>query len=152
MAQWKARIGFLRQAGKLTALHAEIALALARRLGVGGELTPSHATLAADAGAGCRTVQRALARLSELGVVRWVRRLVRDGSFCSQTSNSYELRLGDGQVGRGTPKKILISASTVVARVAKDAVKGVVAAWTSEPDLLRARRQALAAQWLAGAR
>ena len=47
MAQWKARIGLLRKAGKLTALHAEIALALARRLGVDGRLDPSHATIAA---------------------------------------------------------------------------------------------------------
>jgi hypothetical protein len=47
MAQWKARVGFLRRAGKLTALHAEIALALARRLGVDGRLDPSHATIAA---------------------------------------------------------------------------------------------------------
>jgi hypothetical protein len=43
MAQWRARIGFLRRAGRLTALHAEIALALARRMGVDGQLDPSHA-------------------------------------------------------------------------------------------------------------
>jgi hypothetical protein len=156
LVQWKARIGFLRRAGKLTALHAEIALALARRLSQDGRCDPSHATIAADAGAGCRTVQRALARLSELGMLRWIRRLIRDGSFCEQTSNSYELRLGDGQVGRGTPKKILISAPVsapvTAMHAAKDAVKGVVTALMGEPDLLRARRQALAARWLAAAR
>jgi hypothetical protein len=149
LVQWKARIGFLRRGGRLTALQAEIALALSRRLGQDGQLDPAHATIAADAGAGCRTVQRALARLSELGMLRWVRRLIRDGSFCSQTSNAYELRLGDGQVGRGTPKKILNSASTATVRVAKGAVKSVVAVLTGEPDLLRARRQALAARWQA---
>jgi hypothetical protein len=139
-AQWKARIGFLRRAGKLTALHAEIALALARRMGADGRLDPALATIATDAAAGCRTVQRALARLSELGLVRWVRRLIRDGSFCSQTSNSYELRLGDGQAGRETRTQVFLSAPTALTRAAKGVLKGVMAALTlREPDAARAR-------------
>jgi hypothetical protein len=150
MAQWKARIGLLRKAGKLTALHAEIALALARRLGVDGRLDPSHATIAADARAGCRTVRRALARLSELGVLRWVRRLVRDGSICAQTSNSYELlmggaasaavRIGDGQVGRATLKEVFSSAT----QATKEAVNEALAALAA----VRTRREAaLAVRW-----
>jgi hypothetical protein len=111
--------------------------------------TPPMPTIAADASAGCRTVQRALARLSELGMLRWVRRLIRDGSFCEQTSNSYELRLGDGQVGRGTGKKVLISTPTATVQAVKGVLKGAVAALMSEPDLLRARRETWAARWRA---
>jgi hypothetical protein len=150
LAQWKARIGFLRRAGRLTALHAEIALALARRLGQDGRLDPSHATIAEDAKAGCRTVQRTLAKLADLGLLRWVRRLVRDGSICSQTSNAYELlmggaasvatRLGDGQVGRATLEEVFSSA----AQATKEAVNNALAALA----VVRTRREAaLAACW-----
>jgi hypothetical protein len=156
MAQWRARIGFLRRGGKLTALHAEIALALSRRLGLDGRCDPSHATLAADASAGCRTVQRALARLSALGMLGWVRRLTRDGSFCEQTSNSYALRLGDGQVGHETRKQIFTSVSAAATRVLTGVVKGALTAF-AVPDraalaaIRIIREKALAARWM-GAR
>lgn len=52
---------------------------------------PSHATIAADAGASPRTVRRALAVLAECGLVRWVRRLVRTGWQAVQSSNAYAL-------------------------------------------------------------
>jgi hypothetical protein len=151
LAQWKARIGFLRRAGRLTALHAEIALVLARRLGQDGRLDPSHATIAKDAKAGCRTVQRALARLADLGLLRWVRRLVRDGSICSQTSNAYSLtmpgvvapepmRLGDRQVGRATLKEVFSSAAQAMKEAVNDALTALAA--------VRTRREAtLAARW-----
>jgi hypothetical protein len=65
--------------------------ALLRRLGTGGQCDPSYATLAADTGASTRTVGRATARLRDLGLLRWDRRLVRRGWRSEQTSNSYAL-------------------------------------------------------------
>lgn len=112
---WRARLELHRRAGRVTALHAEIARALLRRLGADGRLDPSLATIAADAGASVRTVQRALDALARCGLLSWCRRLVRAGWRAAQTSNAYALTLGDapaprpaacdGQAGRGTNRK-----------------------------------------------
>ena len=117
-AVWKARIEMHRRAGRLTDGHAFVALALVRRLGTDGRLDPSHATLADDAGESLSTVQRALRALRAVGLVLWVRRLVRDGWRAAQTSNAYLLTLGespaihgkpcDGHRDRGTLKKVFI--------------------------------------------
>jgi hypothetical protein len=92
---WVARAELHRRARRLTCLHVEIGRALLRRLGVDGRLDPAHATIAADAGCCARTVRRALRRLAELGLLTWQRRLVRAGWRAEQTSNAYELHLGD---------------------------------------------------------
>lgn len=145
------------QAGKITAKCLLIGLALAARLGANGRLDPSHATIAADARSGPRTVRRALARLSELGMVHWVRRLVRTSDWrTEQASNSYALCMAegrpacDGQSGRQTRTKVLSSASAAAARTVKDAVKGVVRALASPPgdagtlrEIRERRQQAL---------
>lgn len=97
-AVWRARVELARRAGRISALHAQVGLALLRRLGQDGRLDPSHATLAADAGVGERTVRRALAALAGCGLLRWARRLARDaasGWRCEQVSNGYALSLGD---------------------------------------------------------
>jgi hypothetical protein len=87
-----------------------------KRLGEDGRLDPSYATLAKDADCDPRTVGRALCRMRDLGLLRWQRRIVRDGPYVEQTSNAYELtpasaaatlpsgstRIGDGQKGRRT--------------------------------------------------
>ena len=114
-AVWRARIDLARRAGRITALHALVGLALARRLGTDGQCDPAHATLAADAGASPRTCRRALAALAECGLVTWARRLVRAGWRAAQTSNAYVLVVRsaadfrgfscDGQTVRQTPKK-----------------------------------------------
>ena len=99
-AVWRARVELARRAGRITALHAQVGLALLRRLGQDGRLDPSHATLAADAGVGERTVRRALAALAGCGLLRWVRRLARDAASrwrATQISSAYALSLG------GTP-------------------------------------------------
>jgi hypothetical protein len=113
-AQWKARVVMFRRAGKLTPLHEDIGLAMLRRLGADGRLDPSQATIADDAGGSDRTVRRALERMQACGLVRWTRRITRDGWRCAQTSNAYLLTLGDapaipgipcgGQAGRQTTK------------------------------------------------
>ena len=81
-AVWRARVELARRGGRVSALHALVGIALLRRLSTSGECTPSHATLAADAGVSERTVRRALTALAGCGLVRWVRRLARD---CSAT-------------------------------------------------------------------
>ena len=90
-AVWKARLDLARRAGRLTALHEKIGLALLRRQGTDGRCDPSHDTIAADVGCCPRTVRTALAALSELGMVKWVNRLVRVGHRTEQTSNAYTL-------------------------------------------------------------
>jgi DNA-binding transcriptional MocR family regulator len=63
-------------------------------LGDDGRLDPSHASLAALAAVSVATVQRALDRLRDLGLLGWARRLVRDaasGWRAAQASNAYWL-------------------------------------------------------------
>jgi hypothetical protein len=110
-AVWRARLDLHRRAGRITALHALVGLALARRLGTDGRLDPSHDTIADDTGCSARTVRRALAALAGCGLARWTRRLVRDGWRAVQASSAYELLTGapasvpcDGQDGRETRK------------------------------------------------
>jgi hypothetical protein len=93
----RARFRFLlnvhRRARRLTPLTELIGDALVRRLGVDGQLDPSHDTIAEDAGCCARTVRRALGALKALGLLTWQRRLVRDGWRVAQTSNAYLLSL-----------------------------------------------------------
>ena len=98
---WLARAELERRAGRLTALHVVVAHALLRRLGESGQCDPAHATLATDAGAGERTVRRALAALQAVGLLTWEQRLVRKpwpaggpgATRAEQTSNAYALLL-----------------------------------------------------------
>ena len=97
-AVWRYRLDLHRRAKRLTLHYVEVGRALARRLGSDGELTPSHATIARDAGVKLKTVQRALDALRACGMIQWVKRLVRDGWQAKQTSNSYALLLGEAPV------------------------------------------------------
>jgi hypothetical protein len=76
----------------LAVLHALIFDFLNHRT---GRLDPSYAAIAAKAGVCVRTVATALARLRELGILKWVRRCAenwRDGRFVlEQQSNAYGL-------------------------------------------------------------
>ena len=100
-AVWHARIELHRRAGNLTDGMAYVARALLKRLGQDGQCDPSHETLAADSGESVSTVKRALRALLALGMVSWVRRLVRAGWRCAQTSNQYLLSLGKAPEIRG---------------------------------------------------
>ena len=108
-----------------------------KRLGEDGRCDPAHATLAADAGCGERTVRRALAGLRDAGMLTWEQRVVRrpwpeggaGATRAEQTSNAYvfllparpivvpvlrpvQLRMRmphcGRQAGRETPLKILL--------------------------------------------
>jgi hypothetical protein len=119
-ANGRARFRFLvhahRRARRLTRAGLDVGEALVKRLGENGRLDPSYACLATDADCSVRTVQRACDAMRGLGLLRWMRRLVRNGPYVEQTSNAYELtpagaapplpsgstRIGDGQKGRRT--------------------------------------------------
>jgi hypothetical protein len=92
----RARVLFLarmhRRPGRLSAGGLQVLVALIRLLGADGRLDPSHATLAALARVHVATVQRALDRLRELGLLSWQRRLVRCGWRAAQTSSAYVLK------------------------------------------------------------
>jgi hypothetical protein len=82
-----------RRARRIAALAELVGVALVRRLGVDGQLDPTHDTLGGDVGCCSRTVRRALDALKRLGLVLWQRRLVRVGWRTAQTSNAYLLVL-----------------------------------------------------------
>jgi len=91
----RARFRFLlnahKRAGRLTDKTEDVGAALLKRLSDVGRCDPSQATLANDAGCEERTVRRAICSMRDLGLLRWERRLVRNGWRCEQTSNAYEL-------------------------------------------------------------
>lgn len=92
-AQWKARLALQRYRGRVTLGAMAVGLALVGMLGAGGELFPTHETLAAKACVKLSTARRAVASLKGFGFLDWDRRLVRDGWRCAQTSNAYILRV-----------------------------------------------------------
>ena len=68
---------------------------LLRHLSQDGRCDPSHKTLAREVGCCVKTVHNGINRLRELGLLRWERRIMRNGWRAEQTSNAYEL-LPDG--------------------------------------------------------
>jgi hypothetical protein len=135
----RARFRFLvtahRRARRIPPLAEMIGSALVRRLGVDGQLDPSHETIAGDVGCSSRTVRRALDALKALGLVLWQRRLVREGWRTEQTSNAYMLVPADvgnlptpraprcdGQNGRQTRQIEIHSATQADVRTAQAAL------------------------------
>jgi hypothetical protein len=88
---WLARLEHAFATSQLTASQYLVGRALLQLLGEDGRLDPGHAYLGEIARCSRRTVQRALERLQEIGLVRWTRRLVRAGWRAEQASNAYEL-------------------------------------------------------------
>lgn len=104
----RARYRFLLHAhihaGRLPDKQGRVGLALLKRLSVDGRCDPSHATLATDANVGISTVQRATDTMRALGLLRWDRRLVRNGWRVEQTSNAYELVPAVGSIPPVLPR------------------------------------------------
>jgi len=146
-AVWRARVNFARRAGRITALQAEAALALLKRLGERGQCDPTHETIAKDAGCKRGTVITALARLRDCGLLTWVRRIVRSGWRCEQTSNAYVLVVSTGWSCESkvrTATRTDISSSALEGR--QKALAAMIEASVDIGDLLAARRAAWAAQ------
>ena len=94
-ARFKYLLNAHHHAGRITRACRDIGLALLKRLSSSGRCDPSHATLASDAGCKtAKTAERATGALKALGLLSWVRRLVRSSSTgwrAEQTSNAYVL-------------------------------------------------------------
>jgi hypothetical protein len=109
----RARFRFLvrmhRGGNRLTANDMDVAEVLVSSLGDDGRLDLAHATIAERALCHPATVRRALGRLRDVGLVYWVRRLVRGpdtGWRCEQGTNAYVLRTPacDAQAARPVRK------------------------------------------------
>jgi hypothetical protein len=148
-ARWKGRIVWLFHLGRVTRACRDVGLAMADFLGADGRLDPSHEAIARRAHAAPRTVRTALACLSRLGVLSWVRRLVRVGDCVAQISNAYVLLIGQvlsgGNCCPRSGKKVSVRCyeqdATALAKLMAEA--------SALPDLLLRRRQAWAAGWRA---
>jgi Helix-turn-helix domain len=127
-AVWKARVEIWRRGGALTDGMSYVALALIKRLGADGRCDPSHQTLADDSGESIDTVKRALKALHGLGLVDWLRRLIREGTRVRQMSNSYFLTLGQ------PVNPVLALAKKLAGRCEGDSARG-----TTKCEINRAR-------------
>lgn len=107
--KWTDRVWHEFRARHLTPLERDVLLRLAE---YPGEAWPAHTTLAERARCSVRTVQRALAKGREFGLVRWFERRVRRGWRWLRTSSRYVLLLPPepvaattGQNARGLSNK-----------------------------------------------
>ena len=147
----RARFRYLcrahRGANRLTANDVAVAEVLVSALGDDGRLDLAHASIAERALCHPSTVRRALARLRDLGLVSWIRRLVRGpdtGWRCEQGSNAYVLATPACDAHDARPvKRYMIQRK-------KEALEQVLRAAAVAQDLLLARRVAMA-QRLIGA-
>ncbi|HEX2939589.1 MAG TPA: helix-turn-helix domain-containing protein [Rhodopila sp.] len=143
----RARFRFLinvhHRAGRLSRAARDVAEALVRRLGVDGQCDPAHSTLADDAGCSDRTVRRALDALRGLGLVAWVRRLVRTGWRVAQTSNSYLLALTENPA----PIPVKSTGGQKVRQIHSEVIQKATQVVTArEPAEIAAAQAALAAR------
>lgn len=97
---WFHRIEQEYRAGNLTAKWFLVLRQLGFYCGKRGEAWPSHDTLAERAGCSTRTVQRALQRARDLGLISWVERRVRSGWRWLRTSNVYRLLMPRDTTGQ----------------------------------------------------
>lgn len=148
---WHVRVETAYGLGRLTSKETRCAHALADRLGRDGQLDPSHATIAAAARASVRTVIRAFEKLRDLGMLRWVNRLVRAADQTRQGSNSYQLMIAERAVSlvpkqvcqrvRGIPNKIL-------SLVPPAPLPDIMAARAALDRVRRAREREMTEEWL----
>jgi hypothetical protein len=141
-AQWRGRITWLFHLGQITRACRDIGHAMADFLGADGRLDPSHDAIVRRADTCPRTVRTALAKLRELGALRWVRRLIRTPEGARQTSNGYALHLPepDGNPCRETRKLGSTLMPKTAMRAAQIVMKEAVASLRPDRDALAAVR------------
>jgi Helix-turn-helix domain len=150
MPTWTSRVWAEFRAGNLTRAYRDVLLTLHTFRGTGGACWPSHETLADRANCCAKTVQRALQAARELDLVSWAERRVRAGWRWLRTSNLYRFVLPAAPV---EPRPIptapaLMDKSSEKGRVSKKvALDAMLAAAAGAPDLLLARRVAMAARF-----
>jgi hypothetical protein len=152
---WFSRLKREYEAGNLPAKQYLVLCELGRlnacRLGI----FPSHRTLAARVRCSLRTVQRALQAARKLGLVDWTATRVRAAYRAVRGPNRYVLKVpaaavqwlrrSTGQIGRrdtNEREKPARERSNGALHAMLEAAKGL-------PDLLKARREAMEARWLA---
>jgi hypothetical protein len=159
MSAWFSRVYREYEAGNLTPLWRDVLRALGRfdacRLGI----FPSHAFLARRARCSVRTVQRALQAARRLGLVEWTETRVRAAWRALRGPNRYALkvpatavqsgshgpRTTTGQAGRGVTQP----GEKTARERSSGAIRAMLKAARELPDLLQARREAMAARWRA---
>jgi hypothetical protein len=150
MPTWINRIWQEFHAGRITRAARDVLLTLATFRGTGGQCWPSHAALADRAGCCPRTVQRALRRARDLGLVDWAERRVRAAWRWLRTSNRYWFTTPADpvQVAERRPVSRPIALTATAAgegRVSKqEAYERVRLEAAAAPDLLAMRRAAMA--------
>ena len=142
---WRPRVWAEFHAQNLTRASRDVLLTLATYRGPGGNAWPAHATLAARVGCSVRTVQRALARAAELGLVAWTERRVRAGWRWLRTSNVYRL-LTPASAVENRPRAMRLATTGqkergVENKKNKQALRAMLEAAAKLPDLLAARRR-----------
>lgn len=150
---WTARVDAERAIGNLTRSYKDVLLALPTFRGHGGEIFPSHESIARRARVSVRTVERALNHARFLGMVHWFRRDIRRGWRKLRTSNRYFLMVPAGRAVEGRrpvfpSRRTNRQAGRLQAKEVskKVAWKGMLAEAARGPDLLALRRAHFEAQ------
>ena len=149
--EWTARVWQEYRAGNLTRAFRDVLLTLHSYRGTGGVAWPSQATLAERAHTCVRTVQRALDQARVLDLLHSRERRVRAGWRWLRTSNVYRFMTPPTPVQPGLrAPRCRVRAATTRHPVCegenqkKDALDEMRRAAAAAPDLLLARRIAMA--------
>jgi hypothetical protein len=149
---WTTRIWQEYRAGTLTRAARDVLLTLHTYRGRGGAAWPSHQTLADRALCCTRTVLRALKAGEGLGLITWAERRVRAGWRWLRSSNLYRFMVPEmPAVLREQPSCLLPLPSVAAVSVsgAREALMEMRRVATAVPDLLAARRAAMAGRFAA---
>jgi hypothetical protein len=163
MSAWFSRVYREYEAGNLTPLWRDVLRALGRFDACRFGIFPSHEFLARRARCSVRTVQRALEAARALGLVDWSAQRVRAAWRLLRGPNRYVLKYptgavkpgphGPGNQGRATTGQVGRGVTQPITKTARERSSGALAAILEAakglPDLLKARREALEAQWRA---
>ncbi len=159
---WTDRIWREYRARNLTRAFRDILLTLKTFRGQGGQIWPSHQTLANRARCSVSSVQRCLAHAQRLALVDWAERRVRVGWRWLRTSNVYSLIVPDTDV-EPTMKPLWPRPRTnsqddrgedqldnkIAVESKKALLEGMLRAAAEMPDLLALRRKAMEVRLMA---
>lgn len=90
-ARWRFLVHAHARAGRIAPKGEWVLEELLSHLSREGRCDPSYARLGAGAQTSSKTAERAVAAAEACGLLRWQRRIVRNGWRAEQTSNAYEL-------------------------------------------------------------
>jgi hypothetical protein len=148
----RAQLGIHCRNREITRLHRDLLLRLLnQRLALRDDqlLYPSHQWLADLEGCCPRSVGEAMRRGNRLGLVSWVRRLVRKGASVRQSSNAYVLHPGTAKLVPRCAGRTCDEANSprIIDSLKQVPMEERLAAQASLADIARRRVVALATQW-----